>query len=421
MEAVKVHKIYCREKALKIKKILFFLFLAVLPIFLCSCLEEYHVVKKTDSGFEIRLIYSISKSVVKSVYEEEGRDVLKDLEAEIHKEYGKDVQVDRDQKNDAHLITASFFASSESSKQIKLMLPQIQGNKMIIPLDYQREYDEESDQNFSSPYFTPKYHLIIDKFSIDNLKSVEFRRKSGKTIDVNFTEKDELYFISIPLKWLYFKDPYVEAILTVEETSQKCSEKFVYSNEFEICIPICKKNEILYWRPMDEACGYRDFPDTCVLLPEHSHKTSFQLKAVTDGKVDIVNNFSWECDFGYSRDRDEYECTKWPKGAHMSDKCWISTIDTLELKRKHPYIKNIIKESAMDDYEISLAEAVRLFRGVLSEKIEVNIGGVYETYSRVKVPIKEKSENTSLGPFSGCWECPPKTVYNYKNHECVAK
>lgn len=425
--AFKVNHDRNHSKNSSMRKILSYLILAFTAFFLCSCIEEYHAVKKNGDGFEIRLIYSISKSVVDITYEQEGRDVLKELKTEIYKEYGKHVHVEQERKDDAYLITASFLTNSRSSKSAKLMLPKVKGNKMTIPLDYQRQYNKENEENFSFPYFTPKYNLIVDKLTIDNLKSVQIRRKSGEAIDVDFSEDGELYIISIPLKWLYFRDPFVEAVLTTDV--KECRRGFEFSAKYKNCIPICKDNEILHWRPMEEACGYRDYPDTCIRLPKHAHKV--EARVTNDvGRVELVNELSWECDEGYSRHKFAYECTKWPKGAQPAKvgtvpKCWISTIDTSAVKNQFPNIQEIFwYTNPIDEYvPDSLKHAVWDFRGPLNTNIEgllINDKS-YSCERRKMNYYKVNPQYTALGPWSGCWECPRGTVYNAEKEECVKR
>ena len=107
--AFKVNHDRNHSKNSSMRKILSYLILAVTAFFLCSCIEEFHAVKKNGDGFEIRLIYSISKSVVDITYEQEERDVLKELKAGIYKEYGKHLYVEQERKDDTYLITAFFL------------------------------------------------------------------------------------------------------------------------------------------------------------------------------------------------------------------------------------------------------------------------------------------------------------------------
>lgn len=499
---------------------------------LSSCINEYHIVKKNGNGYDIGLIVKIPQYLVKKANDENGGDVIKDMEKEIRKEYGKDVKIERGSKDENYILNASFYVDEKSNSKVKKMLPRKKGNQLIIPLDYAREYEKKAEEGAS--YGNPTYTLFIEKEVAPLLKSVVMRRKNGNAEDIKYKEDDGVYVITIPLKRLLIKYPFVEVVLTMESekdyindflksnfstyiklqdayfseentlgnldqigmlnkgyksilqpnlhsfvlqspisisSKMKCSEfaewtvRSILSNGslcFEIIMPDepgckftstlcryatagkcgfmcpepdkptfqgyklyfekkngvkllqCKEDEYLYW-----ILGSSFYPNKCVALPQHSHKVNDYMKTETK-LYRLINLFGWECDFGYSRDRGD-SCIKWPKGAIQSEKCWVSTIDTAMIKERYPNLKDVIMCNSMgeDVEKISLAKAFNEFRGRYDEKIYVKIKDVCEELERVDMPINDDPSNTSLGPYSGCWECPEMLEYDDEKNECV--
>ena len=529
-------------------KMVFLKFSLLIAVFcLCSCIKEFHYVKKEGDGYNIALFYQISKDAVEMANDKDGGDVLADLEKDIRKEYGKSVKIDRDTKGSDYVTSVVFYTDKKSVGGIKKMLPKKNKQQLIIPLDYNSEYDAKVEQNLS--YSGMSYNLMIDKELIDTIEKAELKRKNGYTKDIEFHDTDEFYLISFPLKWLYSEKPFVELIVTMKDDQQyvsdviknkfreytllqeayfseenrignleqigmfrnneteyfepyqhslilnpfanisselRCSESSQWTihsilSQGKLCfevlepedkkcrfssmpcqyatagkcgytcpepdmptlqdvytylekrehttLPQCSDNEYLLWRPMEEACEYRDFPDTCVALPQHAHKVYQLTKTATKGldRVGLVNDYSWECDKGYSRDL-ENVCRKWPRGSIPSKKCWISTIDVSSLKKQHPKHNKFFveEEDALDYYctDHSFADAEYMFRGPFSEAVSVSVGKNCEqkqnyNYKRIKLSIDETVENTALGPYSGCWECPIGTRYDSSKDECV--
>ena len=523
------------------KKNILHLILIVISFFLCSCIDEYHIVKKNGNGYDIGLIVKIPQYLVKKANDENGGDVIKDMEKEIRKEYGKDVKIERGSKDENYILNASFYVDEKSNSKVKKMLPRKKGNQVIIPLDYSRKYDKKNEEGAS--YGNPTYALFIEKQVAPLLKSAEIRRKNGNSEEIDFKKDDDVYIITIPLKRLLIKHPFVEVVLTMEDEKKyvsdylkatfgtymklqdaffseernigslnqigmlndggyeyykpyfhsytlhspislspkiRCSEyaewkmRSILSNGqlcYEVILPNepecnfvsslcqyataekcgytcpesdvpsleeflsflemkkntsflqCGEDEFLYWRPMEETCGYRNFPDTCISLPKHAHKVNRYMKTETDGSVDLVNNFSWECDLGYSRDRGD-SCVKWPKRAIKSKQCWISSIDTMNLKKIYPNLNRVTVsvdngEGGYSEMNVSLYEAVFWSRGNIAENAYLDIDGTYKEYKRTKLLVNVDPQNTALGPYSGCWKCPDGSEYDEKKHECV--
>lgn len=184
----------------------------------------------------------------------------------------------------------------------------------------------------------------------------------------------------------------------------------------------------------------------CEKMPEHAHKIltpdesgSFYADFSRNTPITFFHE-SFECDEGFYRKGDKDVCHPWPKGAVRSEKCWVVEPENLADIDGVPIINGdtIIREVPGDDgmpLQAGLDHAImqEFMRGEPDSEIQILIpcddykkernlcqGDTVVTLARKKIPLNLEPENSNLGTWSGCWECPEGTTLNAESSACEA-
>ena len=92
---------------------------------------------------------------------------------------------------------------------------------MIIPLDFNSEYDEDIKLALTSDDYT--YSLVITNEGITKegapvVRSAALQRATGETRRLKVAKTHGGYVMKFPLRWLYTENPFVRIVLTIDQT-----------------------------------------------------------------------------------------------------------------------------------------------------------------------------------------------------------
>lgn len=218
-------------------------------------------------------------------------------------------------------------------------------------------------------------------------------------------------------------------LATSGKCGNDCSEKDVvcsrgteYNEIFKLCSAVCPKGMYRPWWDPDGGSAYE--PQECVAVPGNAHKVKKNGTFYKGGSYNqeySPNEWAWECNSGFSRHSGN-KCQNWPKGVILSDRCWISSINRSALKKIMPNAEHVYIPDGIFDPGIDLKDTldvVDFFRGPLNGTSEFVANGKKISCRRTRVLVDANTETTSLGPYSGCWECPSGTFYDENKNECV--
>lgn len=208
-----------------------------------------------------------------------------------------------------------------------------------------------------------------------------------------------------------------------------CSEKDVvcpkgteYNEIYELCSPVCPIGMYRPWWDPDGGSSYE--PQKCVNIPKNAHKVKKNGVFYKGGSAYAdysPNEWAWECNKDYSRYSGN-KCLNLPKGAMQSNMCWIYSINLVDLKKVIPDAEYVYIPDGLFDPGVDLKDTLNVvdfFRGPIGEDPVFVAIGKKVSCKRSKVFVNVNTETTSLGPYSGCWECPNGTIYDEDKNECV--
>lgn len=251
------------------KKYIIHFVLITIFLFICSCVEESHYIKKNGNGYDIVLKTEMSKSMVRDANDKNGGDLIREYEKGIRKKFGNTVEIERSSVDGNYIITTSFYVDAQSRGGVKKMLPRNKANFLIIPLDYGRDYNKKLEEYFS--HGSMFYKLKISKKESFIITKISLKRKNGNTEEYEFREDDDYFVVSIPMERLYIRYPFVEVILTIEE------KRDFYAHLLYSDFLAYKKSQIKYFNDnhMIGTCKHVECKDHVREMP-NPHVSLFQ-------------------------------------------------------------------------------------------------------------------------------------------------
>lgn len=217
------------------KKICTYLALVMISLLLCSCIRVVHYVSVINGEYHVSFDWYISKLFVDAKNHDDGGDYMSDVEKIMRSGMGEEPLVIEhySTKND-YIIRGIFKITNTSPYKARRFLPKVYGDQMIIPLDFNSEYDEDIKLALTSDDYT--YSLVITNEGITKegapiVRSAALQRATGETRRLKVAKTHEGYVMKFPLRWLYTENPFVRIVLTIDQTYDPTNANSYLSEE----------------------------------------------------------------------------------------------------------------------------------------------------------------------------------------------